>query len=451
MERIRIGCGAGYAGDRLEPALELIEHGNIKYIIFECLAERTIAIAQQQKLVDPTKGYNSLLEHRMEKVLPLCHEKDVKIITNMGAANPEAAVKKVKNMAVEMGLEGIKIAAVLGDNIFHNIERYLDNEVLETGQKLRDLKGELISANAYLGMDGIIQALENGADIVITGRVADPALFLAPIVYEYGWDKEDYNLIGSGILIGHLLECAAQITGGYYADPGVKDVPDLWKVGFPIAEVWETGQAVITKVEGSGGIVTPDTCKEQLLYEIHDPSRYITPDGIADFTSVTIEQAGKDRVMVKGAAGKQKPDTLKVSIGYKDCYIGEGEISYGGPGAYERARLAGEIVKKRLEYLNIPIQEMRIDLIGFNSLFGDSISHNTSLDTSGLNEVRLRVAGRTIDRSDAVKIGNEVEALYTNGPAAGGGASKSVNEVISIASIFIPRNDIDIQVVYEEV
>ncbi|WP_026477195.1 acyclic terpene utilization AtuA family protein [Alkaliphilus transvaalensis] len=451
MKTIRIGSGAGYAGDRLEPALEVIEKGNVDYIIFECLAERTIAIAQQEKMKDPAKGYNSLLEYRMDKVLPLCAEKKVKVITNMGAANPLAAAEVIKSIAEKNGIKGLKIAAVLGDNIVENINNYMNYDVLELETKLDSIKDQIISANAYTGAEGIIEALKNNADIIVTGRVADPSLVLGPIVYEFGWDSEDYCKIGKGIMIGHLLECAGQITGGYFADPGFKDVEELWNLGFPIAEINEDGTVVITKVEGTGGKVTPATCKEQLIYEIHNPKSYITPDGVADYTGVTMEEIGKDRVLIKGASGRQKTETLKVSIGYKDGYVGEGEMSYGGSGAFERAKLAGEIVKKRLEVTNVKIEELRIDYIGVNSLYQDEIADVMFNDKAQCREVRLRVAGRTINKEDAVKIGNEVEALYTNGPAGGGGATLGVKEIVSIASIFIPRNEIKTEIHYKEV
>lgn len=451
MKTIRIGSGAGYAGDRIEPAVELMEKGDLDYIAFECLAERTIAIAQEEKLKNPDKGYNNLLESRMDKVLPLCAEKHIKIITNMGAANPYSAVKAIKRIAEEKGIKGLKIAAVLGDDVFESIDKYMDYKVLELGAELKVLEGKIVSANAYLGVDGIVQALKEGADIIVTGRVADPALFLAPIIYEFGWDTKDYNLMGKGIMTGHLLECAAQVCGGYFADPGYKDVPDVWNVGFPIAEVSENGEVVITKVEGTGGIVSTATCKEQIIYEIHDPSAYITPDGIADFSKITMEQIGKDRVLIKGAEGREKTDTLKVSVGYMDCFIGEGEISYGGTGSWERAKLAGEIVKKRLEYIGAEIEELRVDYIGINSLYKDHITDSIRNDRNGNSEVRLRVSGRTKDKKNAELIANEVEALYTNGPAGGGGAVKAVKQIGSIASIFVPRSDIKIEVLYEEV
>lgn len=451
MRNIRIGSGAGYAGDRLEPALELIEKGSLDYIIFECLAERTIAIAQEQKSLNPNKGYNELLEYRMDKVLPLCVEKKVKVVTNMGAANPEAAAEVIRQMAKEKGFTGLKIAAVLGDDIFTNIDNYMDYDILEFDKKLMDIKEQVASANVYIGAEGIVEALKNNADIIVTGRVADPSLVVGPLMFEFGWNSDECEKIGNSIMIGHLLECGGQITGGYFADPGFKDVENLWNLGFPIAEVKENGEVVITKVEGTGGKVTTQTCKEQLIYEIHDPSAYITPDGIANYTNVTMEQIGKDRVLIKGGTGSQKPATLKVSIGYKDCFIGEGEISYGGSGSYERAKLAGEIVKKRLEYTGVNIEELRIDYIGVNSLYKDQISDSMSNQRSECNEVRLRVSGRVSDRSEAAKIANEVEALYTNGPAGGGGATRSVKEVVSIASIFVPRDDITIEVIYKEV
>lgn len=447
MKTIRIGSGAGYAGDRLEPSIELLEKGNLDYICFECLAERTIAIAQQQKLKNPEKGYNGLLEYRMEKVLPLAYKNKVKVITNMGAANPKRALDVVKKMAEDKNLKGMKIAAVLGDNIYSNLDMYSNTTVWETGNPLKALNGEIVSANAYMGMEGIVKALQDNADVIITGRVSDPALFLAPLVYEFGWSTEDYDKLGKGTLVGHLLECAGQVTGGYFAEPGKKDINDLWNLGFPIAEVDETGTTIITKVEETGGSVTTSTCTEQLLYEIHNPHRYITPDCVADFSRVTMEQLGKDKAAVTGATGYDKTDTLKVSIGYKDCFIGEGEMSYGGPGCLERAELAGEIVRKRLEIQEVEMDETRIDIMGINSIY----RNGSRILDSYPEEVRLRVAARTKDRESAVKIGNEVETLYTNGPCGGGGAAKYVKEIVSVASILVPRNDMKVEIICKEV
>lgn len=447
MKSIRVGSGAGYAGDRLEPALVLMEKGDIDYIAFECLAERTIALAQQEKLKNPDKGYNALLEYRMEKVLPLAHKNKIKVVTNMGAANPEGAARVVAKMASEMGLTGLKIAAVLGDNVYDKLDKYQDTLVWETGKPVKELDGEIISANVYMGIDGIVEALENGADIIITGRVADPAIFMAPLVHEFGWSRDNWDLLGKGTLVGHLLECGGQVTGGYYAEPGKKDVENLAELGFPLIEVRESGDFTITKVEGTGGLVTKDTCAEQMIYEIHNPEKYLTPDCVADFSHVSFRNMGKDVVEVAGATGTAKTDTLKVSIGYKDCFIGEGEMSYGGPGCYERAVLAGEIVAKRLELRQIPIDELKIEIIGVNSLYRNS--ERAYMVTP--EEVRLRVAARTKTKADAKKIGEEVETLYTNGPAGGGGATKGISDIVSVASILISRDDVKAEVVYEEV
>lgn len=451
MKKVRVGSGAGYGGDRIEPAVDIMTYGNLDYIIFECLAERTISLAQLEKLKDKNKGYNELLEYRMEKIIPLCVEKKVKVITNMGAANPLAAAEVIKRIAEEKNIKNLKIAAVLGDDVFSEINGYMDYEIIETGEKIESIKDKIISANAYIGVKGIIEALENNADIIITGRVADPALVLAPLIYEFGWKEDDYDKLAKGIVAGHLLECGAQVCGGYYADPGYKDVPDLWNIGFPIADIYEDGEINLSKLEKSGGVISTETCKEQLIYEIHDPENYLTPDVIADFSEISVEDMGKDRVSIKGAKGKKKTGFLKTSVGYKDCYIGEGEISYGGSGAYERAKLAGDVIKKRLEYIKLPIEELRIDFIGVNSLFKDKISDSISNFRSDYTEVRLRVAARTKTKEDAKIIGNEVEALYTNGPAAGGGVRKYVREIISIASILIPEESIKTEVVYREV
>ena len=446
MKTIRIGSGAGYAGDRLEPALELIEKGNIDYISFECLAERTIAIAQMAKLKDPNKGYNDLLSYRMEQVIPLAWERKVKVITNMGAANPEAAAEVCVEIARKNGISGLKIAAVLGDDVLAKLEQYQDTEVWETRRPLRELDGQVVSANVYIGSQGIVEALRQGADIVITGRVADPAIFMAPLIYEFGWSMDDWDLLGKGTVIGHLLECGGQVTGGYYGEPGKKDVPSPDRLGFPIVEVTEDGDFFVTKVAEAGGLVTPHTCTEQLIYEIHDPANYLTPDVVADFSKVTFTQEEQDKVRVAGATGKPCPQTLKVSVGYKDCFIGDGEISYGGPGCLERAKLAGDIVLKRLELRRIPIDEIKVDLIGVNSVYW-----KTDKSYSVPDEVRLRVSARTRERSAAARIGEEVETLYTNGPAGGCGATKAVREIVSVASLLIDRDDVTPTVVLKEV
>lgn len=440
MKTVRIGSGAGYAGDRIEPAVELAQSGNIRYLGFECLAERTIALAQQARQQDPSLGYDPMLEARMRAVLPICQAQGITVISNMGAANPAQAAIKTQQIAQSLGLTGLKIAYVTGDDVLPQVQQQ-SFRLLETGEASSVLNSRRVSANAYLGAAPIVEALTAGADVILTGRVADPALFAAPLIYEFGWSMTDWHRMGQATLVGHLLECAGQVTGGYFADPGMKEVPDLAHLGFPIAEVDESGTAVITKVPGSGGQVTLATCKEQLLYEIHDPACYWTPDVQADFSQVMMRSLGPDRVEVTGATGHPRPDTLKVSMGYREGFIGEGQISYGGPGALARGRLALEIIQQRLMQRSINADDMRYELIGHDAL----LSSPREVDP---NEVRIRVAVRTDDPEMATWVGREVEALYTNGPAGGGGASQSVREVLAVASVLLPRHLVTPEVSY---
>jgi hypothetical protein len=434
MRTIRIGSGAGYSGDRIEPAVELAEKGDIDYLVFECLGERTVALAQQARMKNPESGYDPLLEERMRAVLPLCAAKGIKIVTNMGAANPEAAANKTAETARALGLSKLKIAAVVGDDVLEACKAN-DLPIMEFEGTIKQLGNKLLSANAYLGAEPMAEALTAGADVVITGRASDPALFLAPMIHAFGWALDDWNLLGQGTVAGHLLECAGQITGGYFADPGYKDIPDLARLGFPIGEVGEDGSLVVTKVPGSGGAVTARTCKEQLLYEVHDPKRYLQPDVVADFSQVSVEEIAPDRVRISGGRGSKRTDTLKVSVGYLDSFIGEGQISYAGPGALARGRLAVDIVRERLKLTGVATSELRFDLIGVDSLHGPQVSARANEPY----EVRVRVAGRTENLREAVRIGNEVETLYTNGPAGGGGAWKSARDVVAVASVLLPR------------
>ena len=444
-KKLRIGAGAGYAGDRIAPALELAEKGELDYLVFECLAERTIALAQLEKSRDAHLGFDSLLRERMQAVLLPCHRQGVKIITNMGAANPQAAAEEVMAVARTLGLGRLKVAVVLGDDVLGLLQSQ-DLNLMETGQPVSSLGASVISANAYLGAEAIVQALQAGADVVITGRVADPALFLAPLVHEFGWSMSDWQKMGQGILIGHLLECAGQITGGYFADPGYRDVPNLATLGFPIAEVGENGVAVITKVAGSGGCVTIATCTAQLLYEIENPARYLQPDVIADFSGVTLTQVGPDRVQVEGGTGLPRPDTLKVTVGYRDGFIGEGQISYAGPGAQARGQLALDVMRARLHAAGLGDFDGRYELIGVNAILGDTLAQGYQP-----YEVRARVALRVNTKREAEQVANEVEALYLNGPAGGGGVTKSVREVIAAASVLMPRDGIHTAVTFLEI
>ncbi|MCA7968021.1 acyclic terpene utilization AtuA family protein [Burkholderia cenocepacia] len=432
--RVRIGAGAGYSGDRIEPAVELAEHGQLDYLVFECLAERTIAIAQQARRNDPVLGYDPLLDARMQAVLPVAAVKRVRIVSNMGAANPRAAARRTAQIAQSLGIAGLKVAAVEGDDVLDVVLRGAFR-FEESGDDVAAYRDRIVSANAYLGAAPIVDALAAGADVVLTGRVADPSLFAAPLIHAFGWRMDDWDTLGAATVVGHLLECAGQVTGGYFADPGYKDVPNLARLGFPIGEVAADGSVVITKVPHAGGRVSAATCKEQLLYEIHDPARYLQPDVVADFTRVTVTEEAADRVRVTGGRGTARPDTLKVSVAYVDGWIGEGQISYGGPGALARARLALDIVRERLALTGVAASELRFDLIGVDALYGDA----TPAVRGEPAEVRVRVAGRTANAAEAARIGNEVETLYTNGPAGGGGAFKSTREVIAVQSVLLPR------------
>ncbi|WP_043833497.1 acyclic terpene utilization AtuA family protein [Muricoccus aerilatus] len=431
MKKVRIGAGSGFSGDRIEPAVELAERGGLRYLVFECLAERTIALAQLARRRDPEAGYDTLLAARMRAVLPACRRQGIRIVTNMGAANPLAAARRVAEVARGLGLSGLRIAAVTGDDVTDSLRG--TDAALDEGGTVAALGNRLVSANAYIGAQPIMEALAAGAEVVVTGRVADPALFLGPLMHEFGWAADDWTRLGRGTVVGHLLECAGQVTGGYFADPGLKEVPDLARLGFPLAEVSEDGMATITKVPGSGGRVTAATVKEQLLYEVHDPARYLQPDVVADFSGVRIEPAGEDAVRVSGGDGTARTGTLKVSVGCHEGWFGEGGISYAGPGAAARGRLALEIVRERLRLIGHEAEELRFELIGVDSILGPAAGAPEP------REVRVRVIGRCASPEEAERIGHEVDSLYLNGPASGGGVVKSVREVIGIRSCLIPE------------
>ena len=426
---MRIGAGSGFQGDRLEPAVILASQGELDYLALECLAERTIALAQLRKLTDPAAGFDPLLEKRIGPLLPLAVRNGLRIVTNMGAANPLAAGRKVIAIAKELGL-GIKVAVVIGDDVLSLLEPSM-RTIEARGAPLGDY-GALVSANAYLGADAIVPALATGAAVVITGRVADPSLFVAPIAHAYGWALDDWDRLARATVIGHLLECAGQVTGGYFAEPGLKDVPNLAHLGFPWCDVDAEGNGVLGKVAGTGGAITLRTAKEQLLYEVTDPGGYVTPDVVADFTPVRLNETGPDRVAVSGARGRARTTTYKVSVGYRAGFVGEGEVSYAGASARERARLAGEIVRERL-LDDVP--DLRVDIIGIDSAHRTDFGH-----PHAPYEARLRVAARAPTRELAERVGMEVWALGTNGPAGGGGFRADTHERIGIVSTLLERS-----------
>lgn len=425
---MRIGCGAGFQGDRFEPAVVLAAQGGLDWLMLECLAERTIALATLQRMRDPEAGFDPLLDRRLRTLLPELKKNGVRLITNMGAANPLAAGRRVAALARELGLD-MRVAVVAGDEVSRHLHPGIP--VMETGAPVTEVP-DIVSANAYLGAESLLPAIETGADIIIGGRIADPSLAVAPIMHHFGWRLDDWDLLARATVIGHLLECAGQVTGGYFADPGKKDVPGLAHLGFPFAAVDSDGSAYISKVPGTGGLVTLATVKEQLLYEVTDPAAYITPDVVADFTGVQLTDLGCDRVHVTGGRGLPRTPTYKASIGYRAGWLGEGEISYAGANARARAELAASVLRERLED---QLPQVRYDLIGINAThrsdFGASIEPY---------EVRVRVAGLCATRAEAERIGWELEALGTNGPAGGGGFRRSATERIGVVSALLPRH-----------
>jgi len=436
---IRIGSGAAWWGDRIEPAALNAEHGDLDYLCFETMAEATVSAAQVRIRRDPAfPGYDTYLDDRFRAVLPGCMRRGTRIISNQGWIAPRAAQARVVELLREGGWRGVRVAAVDGSLITDRIGSF-GARLLENGQPVETLGDSIVSAEAYLGAEPIVAALAQGAQIVLTGRVADPSLFLAPMIHAFGWDPMDAALIGQGSGIGHLLECGAQVTGGYFADPGFKDVPDPWNLAFPIASVSPDGSAVLHKVAGTGGLIDTRTVREQMLYEVHDPARYLTPDGIVDFTTARLEPLGPDRVRVSGIGGRDRTDTLKVSIGCIEGFIGEDLFFHAGPGALARARLSRRILEERFRIVGLQAEELRIDFLGLNAIHGEA----TPADAPEPYEVAVRVAARTRTRAEAAKVGREVDAMAVSGVGHTGKRvphQERTREVIGVWSTLIPRD-----------
>ena len=446
---IRIGAGSAWWGDRIEPAALNATQGNLDYLSFETMAEATVSAAQVRKRRDPAfPGYDTYLDNRMQAVLPACLEHGTKIITNQGWINPEGAAERIVHWLRQFGARGVKVAAISGSLITDRVLELTDT-ILENGRPTSTLTQNLVSAEVYLGAEPIVEALEHGASIVVTGRVADPSIFMAPMMYEFGWDPLDHQRLGRGNGIGHLLECGAQVTGGYFADPGFKDVPEPWNLAFPIAEVQADGNAIITKVAGTGGAVNLQTIKEQMFYEVHDPANYITPDVVVDFTTAQLEQAGADRVRVTGISGKPRTPTLKVSIGCTEGFIGEDMFFYAGPGALRRAQLARRILEERFKIVGLQAEEVRIDFLGLNAIHGAMSPANQPEPY----EIAVRVAARCKTREEAFKVGREVDGMAVSGVAMTGKRvphQDRTREIIGVWSSLVAREKIKPIVSYYE-
>lgn len=439
---VRIGSGSGWWGDRVEPAALSAEKGRLDYLCFETMAEATVSAAQVRKRRDASfAGYDTYLDERMRAVLPHCVANGTRIISNQGWINPLAAARRIAEIASELGLPALKIAAITTTDLTPTICDQ-DIRLLENGALVASLRGTLISAEPYEGAWPIVQALQQGAQIVVTGRVADPSLFLAPMIHTFGWDYgNDVTRLARGSAIGHLLECGAQATGGYFGDPGYKDVPEPWNLAFPIAEVDADGNAEIGKVAGTGGRIDLQTIKEQMFYEVHDPARYITPDVIVDFTRARLEQVAPDRVRISGVDGTARTDTLKVSLGCTEGFIGEDMFFYAGPGCLGKAELARTILEKRFALANLQADELRIDFLGVNAIHGAA----SPAPACEPNEIAVRVAARARTREEAAKVGREIDSMAVCGLASTGKRvphQDRTREIIGVWSALVPRAQI---------
>jgi hypothetical protein len=442
-----IGCAAGFSGDRTDAAGPVVDTLIARlaggpaeqraFLIFETLAERTLALAQLRRRADPDAGYEPLLDAMLRPVLARCLAHGIRIVSNFGAANPRAAARHIARLARELGAPAPRIAVVEGDDLSGNEHRPLLREQL--GAAMDGMR--IVSANAYIGAEPIAAALDAGAQIVVCGRVADPSLTVGPAMSHFGWNAADWERLGRATMAGHLLECGAQVCGGYFADPGYKDVPGLDAIGFPIAEIEADGSCTLGKAEGSGGFVSEATVKEQLLYEVHDPAAYLTPDVVADIGEAEVRAAGTDRVALSGVRGHARPAQYKVNVCYEGGWLAEGEISYAGARAEARARLAADVLRRRLAPL-----ALRVDLIGAISILADDGGRALAAAPAGeARDVRLRVAAVHDERAQAERLTREVMALYTCGPAGGGGVRTALTPRLNTRSCLLPREQVPVR------
>lgn len=437
MEDLWVGCAAGGSGDRVDVArpivMAMIRAGKRGAIIFENLAERTLAFAQLARRANPDSGYDPLLDEEVRPILGDCLQHGIAIVSNFGAANPRGAARRILRIAEELGLPRPRIAVIEGDDLSDRRGQALLRPFLPPESAGR----QFVSANVYQGAFEIADALKAGAQVVVTGRVADPSLTLGPAVAHFGWARDDWDWLAGATMAGHLLECGAQATGGYFADPGFKDVPDIADTGYPIAEIAADGSCIITKPPGTGGLVDVRNIKEQLLYELHDPAAYLTPDVVADITGVELAKVGPDRVRMSGVRGHPRPGTLKALAYFEGGWLGEAEISYAGPNAEARARLAMDIVTKRMG----PDFHIRFDLIGSCSILGDDAGEmRAAVGSRGLEDVRLRAAGKHESLAEIERLLREVYSLWLCGPAGGGGVRTARRQRLSNVACLVPRD-----------
>jgi len=452
MKKVRIGAAQGFYGDTIEAAVATAEKGDVQYLCFDALAELTMAILVKDKRKNENAGFTKDIPQQMKALLPYVKEKGIKLLTNGGGINPIGAQQEILRVARELGVSGLKVAVVTGDNVLDRIPEFLEKghplNHLETEKSIEDVKERLEFANAYIGAEPIVKALEGGADIVVTGRTTDTAQFLAPLIYEFGWSPDEWDKLASGVFMGHLLECSAQSTGGNFSG-NWWEIEGFDRMGYPIAEVSENGNFIISKVEDRGGLVTVDTVKEQMLYEIHDPSAYITPDVIVDLTNVKLENAGANKVSVTGVKGKPRTDTLKVVMGYENGYASQVIVGFSWPDAMLKAKKVDEIIRIQLERYGLNYQEVRTDFMGYNSLSGP-LAHDSQ---SELNEVFLRMVVRAETKQEAARFSRLFPPIALNGPPSMSGfaGNASPRALIGMWSTLLPREEVENQMKVEVV
>ncbi len=443
MPTVHIGNGAGFSGDRFDASLPVIQalaqKQGPKYLTFEVLAERTIATAQRIRQQDPSLGFSPYLSHYMGPALGPCLEHNITIVSNMGAANPIAGAHKILEIAREQGLRPPRIGVLIGDNLLE----YIEPEKLRHSPTMEGTKIDgraILAANVYLGARHVAKVLAENVDVVLVGRTTDSALILGPLIHEFGWTEDEWDLLASGTICGHLLECGGQVTGAYFADPGFKDVPNLHEVGFPLAQVRSDGSFTITKPEGTGGLVNKATVTEQLLYEMHDPAAYLVPDVTADVCAMTLHDVGEDQVGVRGIKGHEPPPTLKATLVVEHGFMAEAEMSYAGMNSYARARLASDVVTRRMRNLGFN-GDIRTDIIGAHSVLDGGKLPDEAPSFDGDYRVRLCMISQ--DRGRAQMLVDELQSLYCSGPAAGGGFRGYVSEQQATASILLPFGSVE--------
>ncbi len=453
-ETIRIACGQGFWGDMLDAPVRQVREGPIDYLMLDYLAEVTMSIMQKQRARDPAAGYARDFVPLMREILPDCVERDIRVTANAGGVNPSGCAAAVRDVARELGLAGrLKIGTVTGDDIMGRLDELLERGVelrnMDTGAPLSDVRERVQSANAYLGAWPIVEALNEGARVVITGRATDTGLTLGPMIHEFGWNETDWDRLSAGTVAGHIIECGAQSTGGN-CQYDWQNIPDLAYVGFPIVEATPDGSFVVTKHEGTGGRVNVPSVKEQLVYEMGDPRAYITPDCVADFTTIRLEDAGPDRVRVSGVKGMPATEFLKVSISYSAGFKAVGTLVYAWPDAYAKARAADQILRARLDRLGLKFEQILTEYVGANATHG-TLAGEPSPDAP---EIQLRVGVRGEDRKSIERFTKEIAPLILTGPPAvtgfAGGRPK-VEEIVAYWPALIPKTEIEARVEVTEV